>query len=302
VTAPGVLGNDSDADSEPLTAVLGSGPSHGTLVLNADGSFTYAPAPDFHGTDTFTYKANDGITDSNVTTVTITVKPINDAPVAEDDAYETDEDVPLSVAAPGVLDNDSDVDGDLLTAVPDSGPSHGTLVLIADGSFTYAPDPDFYGTDTFTYQANDGTTDSNVATVTITVYQGNQSPDCSGATSEPGVIWPPDKDFWPVSVLDVTDPDDDPITITITSIFQDELVGKGKSSPDGKGVGTSTAEVRAERDGNGDGRVYHIYFTADDGRGGTCEGEVRTAIVTHDQSGDLDAIDGGPLYDSTQSD
>jgi hypothetical protein len=61
------------------------------------------------------------------------------------------------------------------------------------------------------------------------------------------------------------------------------------------------AMVRADRDGNGDGRVYHIFFTADDGQGGICEGEVRTAIVSHDQGGDLDAIDGGALYDSTQT-
>jgi hypothetical protein len=100
----------------------------------------------------------------------------------------------------------------------------------------------------------------------------------------------------------VTDPDgdDSSITITILSIFQDEPVGKGSSAPDGRGIGTDTAEVRAERDGNGNGRVYHIGFVATYGQGAVCKGVVRTAIVSHDQGGDIDAIDEGPLYDSTE--
>ncbi len=84
--------------------------SHGTLTLNADGSFSYAPAPDFFGVDSFTYVANDGAVDSNVATVTITVDSINDAPVAVDDAYSMDEDTLLEVAVPGVLGNDVDPD------------------------------------------------------------------------------------------------------------------------------------------------------------------------------------------------
>ncbi len=68
---------------------------------------------------------------------------------------------------------------------------------------------------------------------------------------------------------------------------------------DGRILGPNAAEVRAERDGNGDGRVYHLFFTASDGRGGTCSGQVRTAIIPHDQGGTIDAIDGGPLYNST---
>jgi hypothetical protein len=106
---------------------------------------------------------------SNVATVTITVSSVNDAPVAEDDSYTTDEDTPLVVPAPGVLGNDSDVEGDPLTAVLVSGPSHGTLTLNPNGSFTYTPEENFVGEDSFTYQAYDGELYSNVATVTITV-------------------------------------------------------------------------------------------------------------------------------------
>lgn len=168
--AQGLLVNDTDVDGDPLTVVGVSDVTHGTLVLNADGSFTYTPAAGFVGTDSFTYKANDGTLDSNVATVTITVNSTNDAPVAVDDAYTMNEDTVLTIAAgAGVLANDTDADGDPLTAILVLGPLHGTLTLNADGSFTYTPNGNFFGTDTFTYKANDGLVDSNVATVTITV-------------------------------------------------------------------------------------------------------------------------------------
>jgi VCBS repeat-containing protein len=169
VAAPGVLGNDTDPDGDPLNAVLVSGPSHGTLTLNADGSFGYTPAADFAGTDAFSYRASDGALSSNPATVTLTVAPVNDAPVAAADAYSTVEDTALTVAAPGVLGNDTDPDGDPLTAVLVSGPGHGTLTLNADGSFGYTPAADFAGTDAFSYRASDGALSSNPATVTITV-------------------------------------------------------------------------------------------------------------------------------------
>jgi hypothetical protein len=93
---------------------------------------------------------------------------------------------------------------------------------------------------------------------------------------------------------------EDEVTITITGIFQDEPtngLGDGDKSPDGAGVGTSTAEVRSDRSGTGDGRVYHIMFSADDGNGGSCTGEV-LVTVPHDQDGAA-AIDQGALFDST---
>jgi VCBS repeat-containing protein len=176
VPAPGVLGNDSDADGDPISVPAASvtGPAHGTLTLSADGSFTYTPAADFHGTDTFTYQASDGTALSTAATVTITVTPVNDPPAARDDSYRTGQDTPLTVPAPGVLANDSDPDGDRLIVSnvkggPVTGPAHGTLSLNSDGSFTYTPAAGFTGQDSFTYRASDGILTSNVATVTITV-------------------------------------------------------------------------------------------------------------------------------------
>jgi CSLREA domain-containing protein len=287
--APGVLSNDSDTDGQTLTAALVTGPANGELNLNGDGSFSYTPNADYYGPDTFTYMASDGIDDSNVATVTITVNPINDPPVAIDQSVETNEDTPVEITLTA-----SDVEGDSLTYILVSDPSNGTLSGEAP-NLTYTPAPDFFGTDSFTFKVNDGFVDSNVATVSIIVNPVNDLPDCSQATPNPEVIWPPDNDFWPVSVLGVTDPDGDPVTITIKSIYQDELVGEGNSFPDGDGINTSIALVRAERDGNGNGRVYHIEFEASD-QGGICSSVVLVGIVPHDQGGDLDAIDDGPPW------
>lgn len=179
VPAPGVLANDTDANSDPLTAVLVSGqPANAqSFTFNADGSFNYTPNANFTGTDSFTYEANDGSADSNVATVTITVNPVNDAPVAVDDpSYTTNEDGG-ALAGTSVLANDTDEEGDSLTAILDAGPTNAqSFTLNPDGTFSYTPNIDFFGTDTFTYHANDGTSDSNVATVTINVEPVNDAP------------------------------------------------------------------------------------------------------------------------------
>jgi hypothetical protein len=170
VAAPAVLGNDSDANGDALTALLVSSTSNATLQLNADGSFTYVPALDFSGIDGFTYRVSDGNASSNAVSVTITVNPVNDAPVGVAETYKTDEDTPLSVSAPGVLGNDTDVDvGQTLQAVLVIGPSHGTLTLNANGSLSYVPAIDYNGNDAFTYQASDGIAMSAPVTVAIHV-------------------------------------------------------------------------------------------------------------------------------------
>jgi Ca2+-binding RTX toxin-like protein len=101
--------------------------------------------------------------------VNITINAVNDAPVASDDTYSATQNIKLTVAAPGVLGNDNDVELDPLTAILVSGPAHGTLTLSSDGSLVYTPNEDYIGSDTFTYKANDGSLDSNVATVHINV-------------------------------------------------------------------------------------------------------------------------------------
>src|SRR5439155_22043274 len=105
--------------------IMVSNPTHGTLTLNTNGSFTYTPAANYNGPDSFTYKAQDPSNAlSNLATVSLTIIPVNHAPVAVNDSYSTNEDTALTVAAPGVLANDSDVDGNALTAILVTGPSH----------------------------------------------------------------------------------------------------------------------------------------------------------------------------------
>jgi uncharacterized repeat protein (TIGR01451 family) len=176
VPAPGVLANDSDIDGEALTALLVASPSHGTVSLNPNGSFTYTPAADYRGPDSFTYKASDGALDSPPATVSITVRPVNDVPVANNDSYVTDEDTPLTVPAPGVLSNDSDIDDNRITVSLVTSPSHGTIALNQNGSFTYTPVADYHGPDSFTYKVNDGAMDSSAATVSIIVRPINDAP------------------------------------------------------------------------------------------------------------------------------
>src|SRR5207247_750135 len=176
VAAPAVPANDSALDIQAAPAILVTGPAHGALSLNADGSFTYTPAANYNGPDSFTYKANDASLDSNVATVAITVNTVNDAPVAVNDSYSTNENTEETTAAPGALDNDTDVESAALTAILVSGPAHGTLTLNANGSFTYTPAANYNGSDSFTYQANDAVASSNVATVAITVNGVNDAP------------------------------------------------------------------------------------------------------------------------------
>ena len=172
-----MLTNDTDADLNPLTTVLVTLPTHGALTLNGDGSFTYVPAANYHGSDSFTYRASDGVTSSAPATVSLTITSVNDVPTAgNDDGFSVLEDHTLTVAAPGVLANDDDLDLTPLTALVVVGPTNGTVTLNADGSFIYTPAADYFGPDSFTYVANDGTTSSAPATVSITVVPVNDAP------------------------------------------------------------------------------------------------------------------------------
>jgi VCBS repeat-containing protein len=172
----GVLANDTDIDGDALSATLVSDVENGTLTLLADGSFEYSPDPDFEGTDSFTYNASDATSTSNTATVLISVGGANDPPVAIDDLYNVDEDGTLAVASLGILANDTDAENDSLSAILVDGPDSGSLTLLANGNFTYVPDPEFSGEDSFTYKANDGSVDSNAATVRITVEEVDDAP------------------------------------------------------------------------------------------------------------------------------
>jgi VCBS repeat-containing protein len=172
--ANGVLANDSSGDEgQTLTAIHVSGPAHGSLTLNTDGSFAYTPSPGYTGGDQFTYKASDGQLESSPTQVALTITIGNRPPVARNDSYLTNATAanPLTVAAPGVLANDSDPEHTSLTASLLAQPSNGIVSLAGNGSFTYTPEQGFNGSASFTYQVTDagGKTDQATATLNVDV-------------------------------------------------------------------------------------------------------------------------------------
>ena len=177
---PGVLANDTDAEGAPLTARLVTGPENAaSFSLNPDGSFSYTPRSDFNGTDAFTYKANDGTTDSGVATVVISVRAANDAPSANDDTERTEKDTPVRINA---LGNDFDIDGDRIVVTGASDPAGGATTVNPDNTITYTPDEGYLSQpgspDTFTYTVEDPSGVRDTAAVTVEV----------GDTGTPSVV------------------------------------------------------------------------------------------------------------------
>jgi hypothetical protein len=169
IPLPGVLENDVDKDGQGLKAYLEAEPDHGSLILRVDGSFLYSPDPAFTGSDQFTYRVSDGQALSNIASVTINLTPLNAAPVAGDDAFEVEEGSVLLVAAPGILANDVDPEGQPLQIILESNPGFGDLTLAKDGAFEYIPHDGFNGEDAFSYRVRDGEKLSEIAYVRIQV-------------------------------------------------------------------------------------------------------------------------------------
>jgi len=170
----GVYDPDIETDQDtPITFSLVSQPSNGTATLITNNDVTYTPNANFNGTDTFTYKGNDGTADSNTATVTVTVTAVNDAPTTNDVATTIDENRTARMV--GITLDGSDVDGDSITYSLVTNPSNGTA-SISGAALTYTANQDWNGVETFTYKANDGTVDSNTSTITITVNAVNDTP------------------------------------------------------------------------------------------------------------------------------
>ena len=214
----GVLNGDTDIDNTAaqLSAVVDTGPAHGTLGLNADGSFTYTPVAEFHGTDTFTYKTSDGVTTSNLATVTISVTQVHDAPGANDDTATVAEGGTTTV---NVLTNDTDPDGnatiDATSIQIVTQPGKGSVTVNADGTITYESNGAEVLSDSFSYTVKDAAgAVSNTATVTVTITPVNDGGPA--ATGDAGTV--AEGATTTISVLaNDTDPDGD-TTIDATSI------------------------------------------------------------------------------------
>ena len=210
--AQGVLVNDTDADGDMLVSQVVSLPANGTLVLNISGAFTYTPNANFNGTDSFTYLASDGLLDSTAeATVTLTVTAVADTPIAARDEYHTTPNQTLTVsAADGLLRNDTDGDGDSLTASFVAGGANGGVVVDSDGSFTYVPSADFTGNDSFIYEVTDGVL-VNQTTVDLTVTSADLAAFRIETSNLTGI---------PLSTIDVGDR-------FLVRVFADDLRNSG---------------------------------------------------------------------------
>jgi len=170
----------SDLDSDPLSYIIVSEPSDGRLSGNAP-NLTYTPNENFNGSDSFSFKVNDGTADSTTATVSITISSVNDPPKANDDSVVTREDIP-SVKI-DVLKNDTDIDNegrhlylDTFSVTSVTQGKNGSVYINTDGSVSYSPDENFYGNDEFTYTVSDNKGDSDTAKVTVTVNPTNDPP------------------------------------------------------------------------------------------------------------------------------
>ena len=252
----GVLGNDADEQLRPsLLVEVTVEPEHGDLDLATDGSFTYIPDPNFSGEDTFRYRATDGADISNEAPVTITVRPTNDPPNARNNVYTLNEDETFPIDADsGLLANDHDPDGDAMTATIMEEPSNGTVTLELDGSFTYIPNPNFFGDDLFTYLATDENGASSEAQVRLQVVSVEDTPqaieDSYTATEDELLTVDMDQGV----LANDTDGDGDSLTATVIVdpdhgrlSFNDD--GSFTYTPDDNFFGSDSFQYRAS-DGN----------------------------------------------------
>ncbi len=169
-----VLANDVDANGDTLSIFSFSQPPNGTVSLNANGTLRYVPDPNYNGPDSFTYTISDGNGGFDTATVNLTVRPVNDQPVAVNDIRTINEDSTINI---NVLANDTDVDGNTLTVSGFTQPANGTVTTGPGGTLKYTPNANYNGTDTFTYTVSDGQGGFDTATVTLTVKPVNDAPD-----------------------------------------------------------------------------------------------------------------------------
>ena len=254
----GITLTGNDPDENPLTYTVGTGPSHGTLSGTAP-DLIYTPSQDWYGEDSFTFKANDGTVDSAPATVSITVNPVNDPPVADAESVMMDEDVSMGITLTG---SDPDAE-DVLSYSVVAGPSHGTLEGIAP-DLIYTPALNYNGEDSFTFKVNDETVDSTPATVTITVNPVNDPP----------------------VAVDDTDstPEDTPVTVDVLANDSDVDAGDALTvaSVGSAGNGTitnngTTVTYSHNPDYNGSDSFT---YTVSDGNGGSATATVSITVTS----------------------
>ena len=244
-----------DAEGDPVSWSIETGPAKGELVLNNDGSYTYTPHANANGGDSFVYRVSDG-SDYSLHTVTIAIDAVNDAPVAADSAIVTQEDT----AHAGQLPVATDVDGDPASYALAGGPAHGQVTVALDGRYVYTPAADYHGSDSFSYRVSDGQGGTNVYTVGVTVNAVNDAPlaaDSAFTTAEDTA--------YGASLPAAFDIDRDPVAY---ALVEPAAHGVVVIAPDGRFTYTPAADYNgADRfrysvsDGQGGMNVYTVQVT-----------------------------------------
>ena len=245
----------TDVDGDALSFAIGTGAANGAAVVASNGDVTYTPDADFNGTDSFTYTVSDGNGGIATETVSVTVAPVNDAPVASAGSLSGDEDTALSgsVAA-------TDVDGDALTFAIGTGAANGAAVVASNGDVTYTPDADFNGTDSFTYTVSDGNGGTANETVNVTVNRVNDLPIAAG------LILMGDEDTLLSGIVTAADVDGDVLTFALES---DATNGAATVAANGDVTYTPNADF------NG---TDSFIYTVSDGNGGTTTETVQITV------------------------
>ena len=255
-TNDNVGGDGGDADD----FAIATQPSNGTVTEITDGVFEYIPDLNFNGQDSFTYNITDADGDSVLATVTVTVNPVNDPPVAVNDIASTDEDIAVEI---DVLDNDTDVDNDELIIINIVQPDNGTVTQNPDGTLTYTPDANFNGSDEFSYEISDGNGGTDTAIVQVFVGIVNDAPVAADDTATT-----PEDTFINIDVVaNDTDTDGDPLTVFTVGDAENGTTEINDNN---------TIKYTPDLNFNG---VDTFTYTISDGNGGTASATVTVTVT-----------------------
>jgi hypothetical protein len=275
-TSAGITLTGGDIDGDSLTYSVVANPTNGTVSCTA-ASCTYTPNADYNGSDSFTFKTNDGALDSNVATISITVNAVNDDPDAVDDSASTNEDTPVSTS---VLVNDTDIDGDSLTVSGSTNGSDGTVSCTT--SCTYTPNLNFNGTDSYTYTISDGNGGGDTATVSVTIIAVNDAPEANDDVASTN-------EDTPVSTGVLANDSD---------VDGDSLTVAGSTNGSDGTVSCTAASCTYTPNLNFNGSDSYTY-TVSDGNGGSDTATVDVTIIAVNDAPLADA--GGPYSGSEGS-
>ena len=262
----------TDVDGDALTFSKASDPSHGTVTVNTNGTYTYTPALNYNGPDSFTVTVSDGHGGTDTVTVNVTVTPVNDAPVAAALPVTTPEDTPVNGTVTA-----TDVDGDALTFSKASDPTNGTVTVNTNGTYTYTPAANYNGPDSFTVTVSDGHGGTNTVTVNVTVTPVNDAPvavNDAVTTLEdtPVTVNVTSNDTDVDGTIDVSSVDLDPATAGRQTTWT--VAGEGTYTVSNLGVVTFTPVL------NFNGVATSVNYTVNDNSGATSNIATITVTVT----------------------